>query len=147
MLHLKNWRCLGLVAIAAALSVQFAAAQDAFDAVPDPGPSGRGASSGVTGSPSFNPTPSMAPILPGATNGTIGPQGADVVVVSGGGTRGAAVLNVLRYPAEWFAVPLTALMFFFLVRRKRASFWEMGLVTSVLLGTTGLAWGLMLVRH
>lgn len=147
MSHLKNWRSLGLVAIAAALSVQFAVAQDAFEAVPDPGSSGKGASHGFNGAPSFSPTPSMAPVLPGATNGTIGPQGADAVVLSGGGTGGAVVVNVFRYPGEWLAVPLTAFLLFFLVRRKRASFWETGLVTSVIVGATGLAWGLMLIRH
>lgn len=137
----KNCRTLGLVAVAAALSVQFTLAQEAFDSAPD---STRSANAT---NPAFSPTPSLAPILPGATNGTIGPPGADAMVVSGGSPRGAVVLNVLRYPAEWFAVPLTALLLFFLVRRKRASFWELGLVTSVIVGTTGLAWGLLLVPH
>lgn len=134
----SNWRCLSLVALACALSVQFVAAQDAFETV------SAGPGTVTNGTPAQTP---MAPLLPGATNGTIGPQGADTNVVSGVNTAvtlRAKALNAPRYPVEWFAIPVTALALFFFVRRKRASFWELGLVSSVIVGTTGLAWGLLL---
>jgi hypothetical protein len=113
---------------------------------------------------------SEAPILPGSTNGvpplqgatmgTIGPPSADSTVspdmcatppqeegapvissVMTAGTVKISPQSILDLPIYVLAVPAVAFILYLVVRRNRASIWEMGLVSALILGFTGVLFG------
>ncbi len=123
--------------IFAVVSANPCLAQDAFSGQLDSHP----------GSPSPQ---TQAPILPAATNGTIGPptpyNGPVQTPTSPGAYNGPRLQGVMtagtvrvnpnifqENPAVIFAVPVVAFGLFLLLRRKRASVWEMGAVAAVIL--------------
>lgn len=72
--------------------------------------------------------------------GTIGPQGGDATAIQRVMTA-VSVNNspdISGIPAHYMAVPLVAFALFLFVRRNRASIWEMGIASSLILGTTGI---------
>ncbi|MBY0550350.1 MAG: hypothetical protein K2W95_23935 [Candidatus Obscuribacterales bacterium] len=101
---------------------------------------------------SFPQPPSeQPPQLQGATMGTIGPQGGDATVIQGVMTAGTVRAMAPGYvyvspeitdlASHYMAVPLVAFALFLFVRRNRASIWEMGIASSLILGTTGILFG------
>lgn len=100
---------------------------------------------------SFNSIPqtpsagNQVPQLQGATMGTIGPPGCNATVIQGVMTAGTVRVHnspdISGLPAHYLAVPLMAFALFLFVRRNRASIWEMGIASSLILGTTGILVG------
>ena len=95
------------------------------------------------GSPQGNapmlPGATSVPCLQGATMGTIGPPGGDASVITGIDVTqfSSTANNSFDLPPFLLADPTVALALFLLIRRKRTSMWEMGIVTSVILGISG----------
>ena len=71
-----------------------ALAQDAFDSTADTG-NQTNVTGNYTGSQTQQGGSTSAPALQGATNGTIGPQGADATVIQGVNTAGTVRVNNL----------------------------------------------------
>ena len=71
-----------------------ALAQDAFDSTADTG-NQTNVTGNYTGSQTQQGGSTSAPMLQGATNGTIGPQGADATVIQGVNTAGTVRVNNL----------------------------------------------------
>lgn len=49
--------------------------------------------------------------------------------------------SILDLPIYVLAVPAVAFILYLVVRRNRASIWEMGLVSALILGFTGVLFG------
>ena len=84
------------MSLVAFIAVPGAMAQDAFDAGGSGELSGNGADRTDTGTQTQTADTRMAaPQLQGATNGTVGPQGADATVIAGVNTAGTVRVNNL----------------------------------------------------
>lgn len=119
-------------------------AQDAFVA---DGPQPSRAPTVFYASPSGGADP---PSLQGATMGTIGPPRADATVIQGVMTAGTVRVDPMsrltNLPLHYLAVPVVAFALFLIVRRNRASIWEMGIVSSLILAATGVLFGTSLTN-
>lgn len=85
-----------------------------------------------------------APILPGATNGTIGPPGGDTTSIMGVMTAGTVRVN--HSPSYAWLVPVSvcsvaAVMFALTMRKKRGALWVLGGCAALILIVGGFLFG------
>lgn len=89
---------------------------------------------------------SSAPMLPGATNGTIGPPGLQGSMLTGASPMAYAPepqsINVAQADPRWIVVGVLGLLsIFVLIRRYANSLWKMGAVAASVILVAGLVWG------